>query len=491
MDEKKIYTLSKILKGIRDYLELRIKGKYFWVRVELANINFHSSGHCYLELAETVKGLSIAQCKGSIWKSSLETIKGNLGKDFDNIIKKGNEILCFVEIQFTEKYGLSVIVKDIDINFNLGALEKKKQETIDKLRKEDVIDNNKKHYLPAVIQKIAIIGSPETAGITDLMKQLTDNLYHYHFEYEIFPSLVEGEKAEYEIIDRLNQLNNSTFDIIALVRGGGTKLSLEVFNSYNLAKTIALHNKPVFTGIGHETDFSVADLVASVNHKTPSALGSYIVERAHNFEVKVISVYNFIIEFNNKFIEEKKSSLKFNIQTFTSKSISLTQQRRGDLHTVLNRISTEVKHNVNEEKNRISLAYEIIVTNPTAFISVERSNLTHTMELIRVNSAGMIRLALETLKFTLDYIFTFSKQKIEEKLNHSNNVSEVINIYHPDNILIKGYAIPRVDGHLILNTSLKNGDELEIELYKRILIVSFIKDKEKWKTLLMSKLQKS
>lgn len=491
MEEKKIYSLSVVLKGIRDYLELRIKGKNFWLKVELANINFHNSGHCYLELAETKNGASIAQCKGSIWRSSLESIKANLGNDFANIIKKGNEILCLVELQFTELYGLSIIIKDIDINFNLGALERKKQETIDRLKKENLLDKNRQHKLPIVIQKIAIIGSPDTAGITDLKKQLENNLYKYHFDYDIFPCLVQGEKAESEIINCLRQLSGSKYDVIALIRGGGSKLDLEVFNSYNIAKEIALHNKPIFTGIGHETDLCVADLVANVSHKTPTALGSYIVERAHNFEVRIITVYNGVIEYKNRFLEDKKSKLKLGIQTLTSQSISITRLRRGDLHTVMTRIIADSRQHIHNEKNRLTSAYELIKTNPLTFIITSRNNLKHKMELIQINSEGKIKQGLDGFKHTMDMILSYSKQKIDDRLKYVVNVLSVIGIYNPDNILTKGYAIPRLNGQLILDQSIKENSELEIELHKRILVVSYKKDKSKWKTSLMNKLLKN
>ncbi|MCE4566028.1 exodeoxyribonuclease VII large subunit [Maribellus sp. CM-23] len=491
MTDKKVYTLYTILKGIRNYLEVRIKGKEFWLKVELANINFHSSGHCYLELAETENGRSIAQCKGAIWKSTLTNIRNSLGGDFNNIIKKGNEVLFLVEIQFTEQYGLNIIVKDVDINFSLGALEKKKQETIDRLKKEELLNKNKEIKVPIVIQKIAIIGSPETAGITDLKKQLENNSYGYHFDYQIYPCLVQGEKAEFEIVDQLKQLTTSSFQIIALIRGGGSKLDLDVFNSYSICREIALHPIPVFTGIGHETDISVADLVANVHHKTPSALGSYIVEKAHNYEVKVISAYSYIIEYKNKILEEKKSHLKLNIQTLTSKSISITQIRRGDLHSNMNRIISEARQKLNAEQNIIRVGEEVLKSNPSAYIITLNKKLNHTLELIQINSEGKIKNALSEFNQIMELIVSYSLKKIEEKLKYTSHVNDIIGVYHPDNILLKGYAIPKIDGKLLKTQELDKNTELEIELFKRIIIVSYLKDKPKWKTSIMNKLLKN
>jgi exodeoxyribonuclease VII large subunit len=481
MEDKKIYSLYTILKGVRDILEQRIKGKQFWLRVELATINFHSKGHCYLELAETKNGQPLAKCNGVIWNSSLNSIKQSLKDDFNNIIKKGNEILCLSELDFSEQFGLKVIIKEVDVNFNLGALEKKKQETIDRLKKEGIIEKNKIHKLPIVIQKIAIIGSPETAGITDLKKQLENNSYHYCFTYDIFPCLVQGEKAEPEIIQQLQKLNNSKYDVIALIRGGGSKLDLEVFNSYNIAKEIALHTKPIFTGIGHETDVSVVDLVANIYHKTPSALGSYIVERAHNFEVRIITSYNSVIEYKNRFLEDKKSHLKLNIQTLTSQSINITQIRRGDLHSIMNRIISDVRLHINNETNNINLGLELIKTYPLTFLINSMSNLKHTMEIMQVNTEGKIKQALENYRQIVELIGSYSLQKIDERLKYFCNINEVINIYHPSNILRKGYGIPKLDGQLIVDQPISENTELEIELLNRILLVAYKKDKTKWK----------
>lgn len=491
MEEKKFYTLSTILRGIRDYLDLRIKGHPFWLKVEIANINFHSTGHCYLELAETKNGQCIAQCKGAIWSSSLSLIRNTLGKDFNNILKKGNEILCHVELQFTEKFGLNIIIDEIDINFNLGFLERKKQETLERLKKENLIGKNNQIPLPTVIQKIAIIGSPETSGITDLIKQLNENAYNFCFEYSIFSCLVQGDKAEQEILNRLQQLKGSKFEVIALIRGGGSKLDLEVFNSYSIAREIALHDKPILTGIGHETDVSVADLVANKYHKTPTALGSYLVERAYEFEVRYRTTFTSIIEFKNIFFENRKSRLKLNIQSLTSTSKSYTQLRRGALHTSLNRINAAIRQHLADEQNKISLTFETISTAPQNCINNSKRNLGHTMELIRINSTGMIKQYIDNFKLKLDLVLTSSKMLCSDKLNFMNNVSHFVEVYHPKNIMNKGYAIPRFKGKLLSDQELQPGEELEIELKDRILLVSFIKIKERWKILLTNKLLRS
>lgn len=488
----KVYSLSSILSRIRGLLEQYTKSRQFWLKVEIASVNFHkNSGHYYLELIEIKDGVCIAKCKASIWKNSVQYIKQKLGKDFDNIVCKGNEILSFVEIQFTEQYGLNIIIKDIDLNFNLGVLEKRKQETLDKLKKEELLDLNKRFSLPAVIQKIAIIGSPETAGISDLLKQLNNNPYHYQFSTKIYSCLVQGDKAEEEIVNRLKELRNSKFDVIALIRGGGSKFDLDIFNSYNIAREIALHDKPIFTGIGHETDFSVADVVANLSHKTPTALGAYIVTRAFQFEVRIESLYNYIIEYKKSLLNTQKSTLQLNTQALVDTSYHLTRLRRGDLHTVLNRINFEAKKIIHGEKSKMDIDHEIIVSYPQNLLASQKRNLLHSIELLHINSKKEIEKAIDIHKANFDLIISYAQKICSEKRRYIENITEVVGVYHPQNILKKGYAIPRFKGKLLEDQKLKTNDEIEIELKNKIIIVSYIKNKEKWITSLMNKLLKN
>jgi exodeoxyribonuclease VII large subunit len=491
MPQNNHYTLSTILKGIKEHIESRIKGKSFWLKVEISNINIHSSGHCYLDLTETKDGKSIAKCKGTIWRSSLRSIRDDLGKDFSNVLKKGNEILCLVEVEFSELYGLNIRINSIDLSFNLGALEKKRQETIERLTKEDIIDQNSKLKVPVVIQSIAIIGSPQTAGLTDLIKQLSTNDYGYHFEYEVFSCSVQGANAEMEIISRLNQLKGSSVDVIVIVRGGGSKLDLDVFNSYEMARVIALHDKPVMTGIGHDTDISVADLVANKYHKTPSALGSFIIEKAYNFEVKVTNSINSILEVKTRFFDKLKNHLTLNVQSLTSTSTRIAGLRRGDLHTQLNRINSEARYLVNLQNNKINLSFDVIRNTPRLVISNSKQTLQNTMEVIKVNAEGSIKEALNSYKHLMELVSTYSINLCSSKLRNISNTFELIKSFDPIDVLSKGYAIPRIDGELLKKQKIQKGDEIEIELSERKLLVSYIKDEKKWTNLITKKLQKN
>ena len=456
MSEIKFYSLSLILERIKSIIDEKTEGKSFWLKAEISNITFHKSGHCYIELVETKDNKVIAHCKATIWARNLSTIKYDLTTDFDNILKKGNEFLCLTEIEFTPLYGLQINIQKVDISFSLGNLEKTKQETIKRLIKEGIFDTNRYKKPPVVIKRIALITSISTSGYADFHKQVIQNKYGYHFEIVDFNVTVQGDKAIDEICQRLGYLNNQNFDIVAIIRGGGSKLDLDVFNNYTLAKAVATHNLPVYTGIGHETDISVVDMVASMQHKTPTALGAYIVEQALNFDIRVNNTWTAIKEFQYLYFETQKNWLKLNIQTLTSESISRAQRKRGDLHTVQNRINAEVLDRINSEKRKLTDAKALISSQPVFLLTNKRQSNLNAIQMI----------------------VALVKHKCVLARGNVNYYLEAIQIYHPKNIMKKGYAIPYYKGNLYRNQSLKVKEELEIELFNQTLIVSFIKSKE-------------
>jgi exodeoxyribonuclease VII large subunit len=492
MTIKKTYSLSKILNGIKLHLEQRVKGKYFWLKVEISNISFHRSGHCYIDLVETKNSQILAQCKATIWNYNIDGIKSELGSDFNNILKKGSEILCYSELTYNEIYGLQIKIISIDKSFIIGELEKKKQNTLEQLKNEGLIGKNKEVYLPTVIQKIALIGSPNTSGHIDFLKQLEKNGYGFKFEVIEYHCQVQGDKAEIEILSALNKLKNETLDAIMIIRGGGSKLDLEVFNSYILAKEIANFHLPVFTGIGHETDISVIDLVANKHFKTPSAVGSYLVERAYQYYVKVTSSYNYIMEYYNRKILAVKNKLNSNTQYLHSKSHSITRLSRGGLHTISNRIISQVNHRLNQEKLFLNLGVEVINAKPKNYISNQKRSLSEFKELILLYSRQLTSNAIKNNEQNLNLIFLYVRSILKKENNFIRSIEDIPEIFNPKNVLKKGYSIIRIN-HIVINnkTILKLGDEIEIELYNRKLKAVITKDTNKWQSLITKMLQKN
>lgn len=481
------------MRGVRAHFEARFEGKWFWLRAEISNINIHQrSGHCYIDLVEIENGKTKAQCRAMIWNRSMPGVRQELGEDFANILKKGTEVLCYSSLHFSEVYGLSVNISRIDKNFNLGNLEKKKQETLAYLKEKALLEKNRQIPLPTVIQHIAIIGSPNTSGYTDIMRQLEHNEYGYDFKISSFSSSVQGDGAEAKITQRLRELRGSAFDVIAIVRGGGSKLDLEVFNSVVIAEEIATHDKPIWTGIGHETDLSVVDVVANRHFKTPTALGSYLVERIVQFETRVESTYNYIREYYDRIMTREKNRIKLDSQVLQSTAISFTQIRRGELHKTVNRVLSIVQGLIAEQDTFLSTARQHIKILPKTAVDSKMRSIQELGRLIQAAAASGVAAEKSQLE-TLKKLFVNEVQAVlTREKRHLKSIEGIPMVYHPKNILNKGFGIPRRNGKLLTGENFPDkGEEIELELADATLILTYNKKKKQWMTSLMKKPQQS
>lgn len=492
MPERTIHTLSEVILYIKGVIDAGLAHKRFWLKAELSNINIHRSGHCYIDLVENEEGRTLAQCRANIWKPQLKAIKEDLAEDFSNIMKKGAEILCVGEVVFDPVYGLSINISRVDKSFALGELERKKQETLKKLQELNLLDKNKRHVLPVVIQKVAVVGSAGTSGHTDFMKMLQNNEHGFDFDIRTYSCAVQGDQVADEIIQRLESLQLEKCDAIVLIRGGGSKLDLEVFNSFELAKTIATHALPILTGIGHETDVSVADVVANQHFKTPSAVGSFIVDRAYQFDVRVSTAYHHIRKVYEQFMARQQHRLEQNAHTFRSESTSYTRLRRGELHMMANRIISGTRALLSDENEILKMAREQVATRPAYRFESERRNIKNLWQVSTLGISHKLKGGISETLHRKEMLASLAVQLLRREKENLRKILGMADLYHPERTLERGYALARKDGHVIdKDTNLEKGDELEIELHDRKIIATFVEETKKWKDLLTKALQKN
>jgi exodeoxyribonuclease VII large subunit len=447
------YSLSKILNRVKTIIDDAIDGNYFWLKVEIISINFHRSGHTYIELAESINGRTVAKCKAIIWSQNISKIREVLGQDFSNILKKGNEILCYTNIQFDTAHGLSLLITDINLEFAVGQIEKKRQETLDRLKKERIIDLNKQIKVPIVISNIAVIASENTSGYQDFVKNIQDNYYEYKYNLEIFSSAVQGNAAELEILSKLKTINKKKYDCVVIIRGGGSKIDLDIFNSYKIAKQISKMQSAVFSGIGHETDITVIDFAANLAFKTPTEVSNYIVNKSYDFEQKILSSYDLIYEKYQNLLERKFSELVLNTEGINSASSGFTVLRRGALHTLMNRLTACASHLINEEKNQLSL--------------INQEQLQQSIRILNTKKK-LIKKQLEMLVLRVDYL-------INNKKTYVSNSLILLASSSPKTILKKGFTIPRVNGNLYNGEPLTKDTIIKLEFKDSIVITKYVK----------------
>ena len=296
-----------------------------WVTCEIMQIG-SSRGHYYIDLIEkdAITQQIVAQSQAVMWSSTFYRLKKKIGANFKNLLQSGIQVLVEVKVDFSERYGLKLVIENINPAYTLGQMEMQRQATIKQLKKEKLFDKNSELLLPIVPQRIAVISSPKAAGLQDFLQELTTNQYDYKIDYQLFKAAMQGQFSEREIIEALRAIEKRKmdFDAVVLIRGGGSKLDLSGFDSLKLCKTIANFSLPILTGIGHEIDESIADLVAHTSLKTPTAVATFLIEKLLNFELAINQLQQTInnqtqqyLQQQNLLLEQTEQQIKYAAKT--------------------------------------------------------------------------------------------------------------------------------------------------------------------------------
>ena len=285
MDSNRHITLAqlqgRISIALADALPLPV-----WVSAEIADIKINASGHCYIELIEKNEktGATEAQARATIWRSQVMSTIGRFEQESGQRLAKGMKRLFKATVSHHAVYGMSLQIQQIDALHTIGDMERRRQQTIEQLQKEGVWEMNRSLPMPLVVQRVAVISSATAAGYQDFMKELSRSAYR--IKTELFEATMQGERCDESIVAALYAVaeRSDEFDAVAIIRGGGSTGDLECYNSYLLAFAVTQFPLPVLTGIGHDKDTSVTDMVAHTPLKTPTAVAAWIDQRATDFD---------------------------------------------------------------------------------------------------------------------------------------------------------------------------------------------------------------
>lgn len=285
MTEREYITLKELQRMVKLTLDERF-ALPVWVSAEISEIKVNYSGHCYLELVEkgADDGLPAAQARAVIWRSQYPRISARFESETGQRLVAGIRLLAKVSVSYHELYGFSLQITDIDPAFTLGDLERQRQQTIARLQEDGVWEMNRLLPMPEVVQRVAVVSSAQAAGYQDFCKELAKS--PYRFETVLFDAFMQGAAAEDSIVSALCEVANrqTDFDVAVVIRGGGSRNDLSCFDSYRLCTYVAQFPLPVVTGIGHDKDTSVADMVAHTALKTPTAVAGWLVDRMADAE---------------------------------------------------------------------------------------------------------------------------------------------------------------------------------------------------------------
>ena len=278
MEPISLYELNELVKQT---LELGLPDTY-WVQAELSEVRVNN-GHCYVEFVQKDKrgnGL-VAKARGNIWRNVFGTLKPYFERATGQLFTAGIKVLVEVSVSFHELYGYSLTVHDIDPSYTLGDMARKRQEILRQLEADGVLHLNKELEMPLLPKRIAVISSATAAGYGDFCNQLENNAGGFYFHTQLFPAIMQGDGVEQSILQALDEIyqHEQQFDVVVIIRGGGATSDLTGFDTYHLAAAVAQFPLPVITGIGHERDDTVLDMVSHTRVKTPTAAAEFLIAR--------------------------------------------------------------------------------------------------------------------------------------------------------------------------------------------------------------------
>jgi len=416
MNSISLYELNNI---VRQTLELTLQ-EPFWVRAEISELRVNR--HCYLELVQKDKSGNnlIAKARAQIWANNWYILKSHFERVTGQSLSAGMEVLVQVEITFHEMYGYSLTIVDIDPTYTLGDIARRRMEIIKALKDEGIFDMNRELPLPRLIQRIAVISSATAAGYGDFCDQLKNNKLGLAFKTELFPAIMQGNDVERSVIAALNRIADDidSWDIVVIIRGGGAVADLSGFDTLALAENVAQFPIPIMTGIGHERDDTIIDLVSHTRVKTPTAAAEFLIHHQENELMMINELTDRLLAATNEMLMDEKQRLS----VITSKMPTLFEV---------------IKQRENARIDRIAFALQ--------------SNIVQTLS----NEKILINNKMQQLISAFESLLINNHHKLDV-------ITAKLDGADPQRILNLGFSITRIDGKAVQDASiLKAGETIE------------------------------
>lgn len=418
-------SLFELNNLVREVIATDLSMEY-WVEAELSEVR-EVRGHCYMELVQKdmFSNTPVAKASAKCWKSKWMYVRPKFEQITGQYLHTGMKVMLKVYADFHEAYGFSWIVTDINPEYTLGDMAKKRMKIIEQLKQEGVFDLQKELEIPMFAQRVAVISSQNAAGFGDFTRQLTDNSYGFKFQVELFPAIMQGEGIEGSVIAALDAINErlDEFDVVVIIRGGGATSDMSGFDTLALAENVANFPLPIITGIGHDRDESVLDMISHTKVKTPTAAAALLVE---HLEV----VWQMLMEAENELV-------------------------------------TVAQHRIENEKQRLSHIAEKI---PVLF-SLVKTHYENVLDKLLMTISSMINEKVSSEKHNVllmeEKIKPLVDVRLQREKHHLMMLEQRVKALDPEILLKRGYSITLCKGKVVVDASmLKSGDEVETKVRK-------------------------
>lgn len=444
-DSRQIFTLQQVAGSIRKTIEARYQQLY-WVKAEMHKVNRYPSGHAFPELVQKEGDKIVAQMTGTIWNHNFDRINKQFIQVVKEPLKEGTLLLMQVKVAYSEIFGLSLQILDIDPSYSLGELQRERDETLKRLQKEGLLNANQLLHFPVLPQRIALISADTSKGYSDFMKVIEQNPWGYKFFTMLFPAYLQGDVAVSSIIDQLNRIKKvlDHFDIVVIVRGGGGEVGMTCYNNFELCKEIASFPIPVLTGIGHSTNLTVAEMISFRNAITPTELGEFLIQAFHEFSVPV---------------QEARKTIRLQAQ-------QIMEQANIEFNTEIKHFRNASQLYLNRSGQALQNASITLQGQAKTLLAKNREVVAAFIDKLKSSGNRSLRDQLSFLEQAREVMVLGTKRTLDRSNRELESSIGMVRLLDPTNVLKRGYSITMINGQTIKpRMEVKNGTIIETHTF--------------------------
>lgn len=436
------FTLKQVADSIRKVIAERYARTY-WVTAEMHKLNHTKKGHCYPELVQKEDGQILVEMRGTIWKQQFDRIQQRFAEVVKEPLRDGMELLFQVKITYHPLYNIGLEIIDIDPNYTLGALQKERQITLERLQKEGIINNNQFLKMALLPKRLAIISQADSKGYSDFIVLLNGHPKRYRFDTFLFDATLQGDSAIHSIQSQLNRIEKvkHLFDAVVIIRGGGGEIGMHCYNNYELSKRIATFPLPILTGIGHSTNVTVCEMVAFRHGITPSDIAYFLIGIMEELDAPLDEITNKLPLLTERFLQNKVTILERNVRLFHQDVKLSIAEKRALFQQKVHQLELQLVDKASQRTNELAISRKHLRTSIEQLFEKQLQQQKHVVTLFGLNAKNSLTTTQNELIQAHNLFVKTGAFALVKQRDQLQQFEKTIQLMHPINVLKRGYSI--------------------------------------------------
>ncbi|WP_343635070.1 exodeoxyribonuclease VII large subunit [Fluviicola sp.] len=464
MESPQHFTLKQVAESIRKTIAERYSRTY-WVTAEMHKLNQTRKGHCYPELVQKEDESIVVEMRGTIWKQHFERIQQKFFEIVKEPLHDGMELLFHVKITYHPLYNIGLEIIDIDPNYTLGALQRERQETLERLNREGILNANQDLEMALVPKRLAIISQADSKGYSDFVTLLNGHPKRYHFSTFLFEATLQGDAAITSIQNQLKRIEKIKhhFDAVVIIRGGGGEIGMHCYNNYELSKAIATFPLPVLTGIGHSTNLTVCEMIAFRNGITPSDMAYFLLRIFEELDEPLDEILVKLPQQIQHFMQGATNQFAQLARAFQQEVQAAIQFEKNDFLNTVKDFEFRVKHKMSYSNQLLSELRNQIRSSSSYRLETQKRKLDNNIDLLQIHGKSFINTGRQSVLNQENQLIRSLPRTFESEELKLEKAEVRLKLLDPITVLQRGYAIVTNEkGVLSAKNKSKVGEELKI-----------------------------